>query len=167
MTSIITNTSPIIALSMINKFSLLCNLFDDVYVLKAVFNELTSSFNEDDFGKKETLEAVHSEKVILYSVKADDWVQQMYAKLHYGELETIIGGKELDIDFVLIDERGARSMAKSLFLTPLGTLGLLRLAKSQGKIDKVKPYIDTLVKNGFRIGKQLYEQVLKQENKWS
>ncbi|MFD1413239.1 DUF3368 domain-containing protein [Oceanobacillus jeddahense] len=58
-------------------------------------------------------------------------------------------------------------MAKSLFLTPLGTLGLLRLAKSQGKIDKVKPYIDTLVKNGFRIGKQLYEQVLKQENEWS
>ncbi|MFD1413240.1 hypothetical protein [Oceanobacillus jeddahense] len=93
MTSIITNTSPIIALSMINKFSLLWNLFDDVYVPKAVFNELTSSFNEDDFGKKEILEAVHSEKVILYSVKADDWVQQMYAKLHYGELETIIGGK--------------------------------------------------------------------------
>lgn len=57
-------------------------------------------------------------------------------------------------------------MAKSFFLTPIGTLGILRLAKSQGKIDTVKPYIDILITNDYRIGKPLYEQVLKQENEW-
>lgn len=93
-------------------------------------------------------------------------VQRMYGKLHYGELETIIGGKELDIDFVLIDERSARNMANNFFLTPIGTVGILRLAKSQGKIDKIKPYLDIIIAHDYRIGKALYEKALKQENEW-
>ena len=58
-------------------------------------------------------------------------IQRLYGKLHAGELETIVGGKELEIDFVLIDEIAARNMAKNFFLTPIGTLGILRLAKAQ------------------------------------
>lgn len=93
-------------------------------------------------------------------------VQRMYGKLHTGELETIIGGKELEIDFVLIDEVAARNMAKNFFLTPIGTLGILRLAKAQKKIEMVKPDIDFLIDRNYRIGKSLYEQVLKLENEW-
>ncbi|MDQ0220713.1 hypothetical protein [Peribacillus cavernae] len=40
MNSIITNTSPIIALSILGKLSLLWELFDKVYVPKAVLQEL-------------------------------------------------------------------------------------------------------------------------------
>ncbi|HJV17737.1 MAG TPA: hypothetical protein VJ546_10225 [Bacillales bacterium] len=87
----------------------------------------------------EILEAIKEENVIVYTVKDEVLVQRMYGKLHHGELETIIGGKEMDTDFVLIDERAARNMAKNFFLTPIGTLGILRLAKSKGKVDKIKP----------------------------
>ncbi|MFD2446542.1 DUF3368 domain-containing protein [Bacillus sp. CGMCC 1.16607] len=90
----------------------------------------------------------------------------MYGKLHNGELETIVGGKELDTKFVLIDERAARNMAKNFFLTPIGTIGILRLAKSNGVIDHIKPYMDILIANDYRIGKPLYEQVLKLEDEW-
>ncbi|WP_164667788.1 DUF3368 domain-containing protein [Virgibacillus doumboii] len=166
MRTIITNTSPVIALSMIEKLSILWELFDKVYVPEAVFKELTSSFDENDFGRREIVEAVNDEKIILYSVKDKELVARMYAKLHFGELETIIGGKELDASFVLIDERAARNMAKNFFLTPIGTLGILRLAKSQKKIDRVKPYLDFLIANDYRIGKPLYKQILMQENEW-
>lgn len=166
MKTIITNTSPIIALSMIHSLPLLWKLFDKVYVPEAVVKELTSSFGENDYGRTEILEAIKEENVIVYSVKDEVLVQRMYGKLHHGELETIIGGKELDTDFVLIDERAARNMAKNFFLTPIGTLGILRLAKSQGKVDKIKPYMDILIASGYRIGKPLYEQVLKLENEW-
>lgn len=166
MKTIITNTSPVIALSMIDRLSLLWELFDKVYVPEAVLKELTSSFDEKDFGRREILEALKEEKVIIYSVKDGVLVQRMYGKLHQGELETIIGGKELDIDFVLIDERSARNMANNFFLTPIGTIGILRLAKSQGKIDKIKPYLDIIIAHDYRIGKALYEKTLKQENEW-
>ena len=166
MKTVITNTSPIIALSMIGRLPLLWELFDKVYVPKAVISELTSSIHETDYGRKEIIEAVKTEKVISYSVKDELLVQRMYGKLHNGELETIIGGKELDTDFVLIDERAVRNMAK-IFFPPIGSLGILRLAKSQGKIDEIKSYLDTLIANGYRIGKPLYEQVLKLEDQWT
>jgi predicted nucleic acid-binding protein len=43
MKTIISNTSPIIALSMIGKLQLLWELFNRVYVPKAVLQELKSS----------------------------------------------------------------------------------------------------------------------------
>ncbi len=127
---IITSTSPIIALSMVGRLPLLWELFDKVYVPKTVIHELTSSAHESDYGRKEILEVIKEEKVIAYSVKDELLVHRMYGKLHNGELETIIGGKELDVDFVLIDEKAARNMAKTFFLTPIGSLGILRLAKT-------------------------------------
>ena len=166
MRTIITNTSPIIALSMLGRLPLLWELFDKVYVPTAVIHELTSSAHESDYGRKEILEVIKEEKVIAYSVNDELLVHRMFGKLHNGELETIIGGKELDVDFVLIDEKAARNMAKTFFLTPIGSLGILRLAKTQGKIDKIKPYMDTLIANDYRIGKAIYEQVLKLEDEW-
>mgnify|MGYP004729017051 FL=1 len=38
-------------------------------------------------------------------------VKDLYGKLHYGELEVIVGAKELDILLAIIDERAARRMA--------------------------------------------------------
>ena len=93
-------------------------------------------------------------------------VKRLFGKLHLGELETIVGGIELGVDFVLIDEISARNMAKNFFQTPIGTLGILRLAKSKGKIQQIKPYLDVLISNDYRISKKLYEQVLQLENEW-
>ena len=54
--------------------------------------------------------------------------------MHLRKLEIIVGGIELGMNFVLIDEIAARNMAENFFRTPIGTLGILRLAKSKGKI---------------------------------
>jgi len=151
---------------MIKELHLLWELFDEVYVPKAVIKELTESAHEHDHGRQEIIEAVKSGKVIVYAVKDELMIQRLYGKLHAGELETIVGGKELEIDFVLIDEIAARNMAKNFFLTPMRTLGILRLAKAQKKIEMVKPYIERLIANDYRIGKTLYEQVLRLENEW-
>ncbi len=39
-------------------------------------------------------------------------------------------------------------------------------SKVKGKIEKIKPYLDILIANDYRIGKPLYDQVPKQENEW-
>lgn len=90
-------------------------------------------------------------------------VDQLFGKLHRGELETIVGARELNTDFTLLDELSARNMAKTFFLTLIGTIGILSLAKREKKIQAIKPCLDILIAHDYRISKKLYEFVLKQE----
>lgn len=47
-------------------------------------------------------------------------------------------------------------------LKPLGILGLLKLAKAKGKIEKLKPLLDLLVLNKFRISRKMINQLLRE-----
>ncbi|MDQ2088077.1 DUF3368 domain-containing protein [Herbivorax sp. ANBcel31] len=49
-------------------------------------------------------------------------------------------------------------------MTPIGTLGVLKITKYEKKVDKIKPYIDVLLEKGYRISQKLYEDILKKEN---
>ena len=40
----------------------------------------------------------------------------LYGRLHFGELEVIVGAKELGIDFAIIDEHAARKMASEFLI---------------------------------------------------
>lgn len=66
----------------------------------------------------------------------------------------------MDLTYVIIDEKPARSLAKSLFLKPIGIIGILQRSKELGKIDSLKPLLDELIANNFRISKKLYSELL-------
>jgi predicted nucleic acid-binding protein len=164
MSKIITNTSPIIALSIIEKLDLLWKLFDEVYVTEAVCNEILAGYPDHIKGKEELESAISKGKILIHIVVDTIFVSKLIGKLHKGEVETIVGGLELDTDFVLIDERAARAQAKNSLLIPIGTLGILRLAKELGLISEIKPYLDKLIYNGYRLSQNLYNRVLKSED---
>ena len=63
----------------------------------------------------------------------------------------MVAAKELDISYVLMDDASARKTAESFSLVPIGTVGILKLAKIKGLIYEVKPYLDKLIENNFRI----------------
>ena len=44
----------------------------------------------------------------------------------------------------------------------IGTVGLLLLAKQQGKIPTIRPLLDALRSQQFRLSQKVYELVLKQ-----
>lgn len=69
----------------------------------------------------------------------------------------ILLGRELQADWVLIDERLGRRVALSLGLPVKGTLGILLVAFRAGLISKVeaKESVQELVKNGLRLSSQL------------
>ena len=77
-------------------------------------------------------------KIIIYKVKNADTVKALYGRLHFGELEVIVGAKELGIDFAIIDEHAARKMASEFLIDTIGVLGILSLAKTKGLINLVK-----------------------------
>jgi len=161
MKKVVSNTSPLIALSMIEQFPLLFRLFQKVYVPKAVYREMIESKSVHEYGKKELQDAVNRNEVTIYTVQNAMLVEQLYGKMHRGGLEVIVAAKELSLELLLIDERTARNFAEMNLLTPIGTIGLLVAAKKRGFIDALKPYLDLLMERGFRINRDIYISLLR------
>jgi len=85
--------------------------------------------------------------------------------LDKGEAEAIALAKELNADLVLMDEAKGRVFAQQQNVTVLGLLGVLRIAKDQGRIDHIKILMDRLQDEAnFRISSQLYHQILLDAN---
>lgn len=128
---------------------------------KEVYNEIVLGREDNATGREKLIEAVENNKIKIYEVKDKDLVNKLYGHLHKGEIETVIATRELDLTYVIIDERSARSFAKTFFLKPIGVLGVLQRAKELGKIKKLKPLLDELKATDFRISKKLYLRLLK------
>jgi predicted nucleic acid-binding protein len=164
MIKVVCNSSPIIGLAIINKLDLLWELFDEVIIPQAVYDEIVNSKGNEKYGAKELEVAVSLNRIKVIQVKDGKIVEELYGKLHKGELETIILAKELKINDVIIDEKAARSFAEAMMLQTTGIIGVLILAKKLGRIAKVKQYLDELVNKGYRISKNLYTNALKKCN---
>lgn len=68
--------------------------------------------------------------------------------------------KELNAQYILIDDKAARVLAEAMLLEPTGLVGLLKLAKLTGKINSLKDCLDRLIENNYRISKKIYNEVL-------
>jgi len=63
---------------------------------------------------------------------------------------------------VLIDEKKARKAARRAGFTVMGILGVLIMAKGENLIQSVKPFIEELCKQGFRLSTRVIENVLRE-----
>lgn len=161
MIKAVCNSSPIIGLSIIKKLDLLWEIFDEVYITEEVYKEVTINEKIRKIGSKELIEAVKNNHIKIYGVKNKLLVEQLYGRLHRGELEVMVAAKELKIKRVIIDDRSARHFAETMLLRSIGLMGILLLAKEYKKIESVKEYLDILIEKGFRMSVKLYNQILK------
>lgn len=160
MIKVVSNASPVIALSLLERLDLLWELFEEVYIPEEVYCEVVSGKHESSWGSFELTGAVKENKVTIYKVKDTEFTKKYYGRLHTGELEVIAAARELKTDVVIIDELLARNFAEKFSLKPIGVVGLLKLAKIEGKIELVKPYLDKLIQNKFRISGKIYNNIL-------
>lgn len=155
---IVSNTSPIFYLSAIKKLDLLCQLYDEIIIPTAVFNEITNAGNTDV--SAEIVPALSWVKV--QSATDQLFINQLSAELDLGEAEAIALAIELSADRLLMDERLGRAAAVSVGLQVTGVLGVLVAAKRNNLIQAIKPLLDTLIEQvGFWIDGQLYAEVLQ------
>ncbi len=164
MIKAVCNSSPIIGLSIIQKLDLLWKIFDEIYVPREVFKEVTTGNRHRNFGEQELKDAVNYKKILIYEVQNPIIIEAMLGRLHRGELEVIQAAKELDINTVIIDDKAARKRAKDFLLKPIGLIGILQLAKEMGKIPEIKSALDMLIKENYRISKQIYNEILIKYN---
>lgn len=144
--AIIVDTSCLILLSKIDSIEILKTLYEKVLTTPQVLEEYN-----------------HAQPEFIQIRKPNDTsLQQALSQiLGKGESSVIALGFEIPEGLLVIDDRKARKVAKSLDFAVTGTLGILVKAKQAGVISQIKPLLDKLPQTDFRISATVVAKILE------
>ena len=154
---VVSDTSPLLNLALIDRFDLLQSQFSDVTVPRRVWDELT-----DGQDGLEALRALRDDGFLhLVEVERSDLFVELFHELDLGETAAICYAVEENADLVLLDERDGRRVARRHDLTVTGIIGVLLRGAKTGEAE-LEHELDALREAGFWISDDLYEQVLSE-----
>lgn len=155
---VVSDTTPLIGLASIDRLDILRELFEEVYIPQAVFDETVTSGRE---GSKAKQEVANAKWIHIIEVKDRLAVNVLLDEMDLGEVETIILASEMNADWVLMDEKKGRRKLTQLNIPKIGTLGILLKAKELKLIKSLKIEIENLQKTGFSISQPIIDQMLE------
>ena len=155
---VVADSSCLIGLSQVEKFELLKELFSEVYIPHAVYDEVVAK-GRGEAGSEETESAVKDGWILKRLVSDKIAVGALSTFLGKGESEVIVLCRELELDYALIDERKARDMAELMSVNTMGVLGIIDLAIEMGFPIVKKRIVGQLIDLGFRISSKLYKKM--------
>ena len=129
---VVLNNTPLVALYLLEKLTLLRDLYGEVLIPEAVQREFLAI---DTNSRQATLTASAWIKVTTLPNPKQILA---FERLDEGEAAVLTLALEQDARLVIIDERRARQHAKRMGLPLTGTLGVLLLAKQEGLIASQK-----------------------------
>ena len=155
---LISNTGPIIALSIIENLDILEKIFDEVIVPEAVHDEIKQG-GKDAAG----LASYHKATWIRVQALETPVEPLLETLLDKGEAAVIHLVLEKGADFVLIDERKARKIARNIYgMRVVGSARILVEAKNRGLISNVRGALEDMRKGGYWIHDDIVKAALKQ-----
>jgi len=138
---VVSNTSPLSNLAMIDRLELLRSQLGQITIPPAVQKELERMRNPSALTR-------------LIAAFADGWLQvaplttpvsqELAALLDSGEAEALTLATELKASLILLDETAARLRASQLGIPYTGVLGVLHRAKQTGQIASIATEIRKL-----------------------
>ncbi|HRJ54392.1 MAG TPA: DUF3368 domain-containing protein [Candidatus Thiothrix moscowensis] len=134
---IVADASPLVALAICDCLDVLEQLFNEVKVSQTVYEEVTIG-NKPGSDK---LAAYLQGKIV--GLNLDNYIIGGDS-LDKGELTSIALYKHLQADYLLIDEKAGRKVAKLNHVKIIGSLGVLIEAKRKGIIPSLKPHVEIL-----------------------
>lgn len=145
MRIIIADTSCLILFKKIGELEIIRNTFSEIHTTDKVISE----YGED----------------IDWITVRNDYDINTYSKLKsrfgVGESSCIALAQGEENPLLIIDDRKARNVAEEIGIECIGSLGLLILAKREGKIELVKPIINKIKSTNFRLTEELINFVLE------
>ncbi len=157
-TIVVADTSPLIALAVMDLLPVLNTLFETVLVPSAA---VTECFNNLSKPKADTTRAALSTELLTEQSATDQSYCELLANvLDPGEAEAIALAKELSA-VALIDERAARAVATRENISCIGSLYVLIKAKQKKLIPAVAPLLNRLLDHGYHLSGSLVNYVLE------
>lgn len=158
---VVSNTSPVLNLAIVGRLSLLRKQFREILIPLAVLEELR--VGEDLPGSQNVREAIEGGWLRVEELKDRTLVQVLERDLDRGEAEAIALALKVKAEWVLLDEKEARGIAKDLGLKVTGILGILLRAWREGDLLSLQREMEALrEKAGFRIGQALFIELVKE-----
>ena len=153
----ILNASPLIIFGRLNNVLLLKRLFGGLVIAPEVYREVVVRGKEGNAPDAPIIESHISRKEIVVMPLLSEYAQksksiaEMFG-IDRGESETIALALQRREKKLIIDEILAREAAKAHGLEPLGSLGVLALAKKRKLLsaEQVKALVAEMSKHGFR-----------------
>lgn len=149
---VVADASPLIYLSRVGILAVLAELFGEVVVPRAVWAEVV-----DRRPSAPGLDALTSAQWIRV-VDTEFAVADL--GLDAGETAAIQLALTLQAELLLIDERLGRRVAAARGIPVRGTLGVLVQARRTGALPALRPVLERLVAEGFRISPALLREAL-------
>lgn len=128
---VVADSSPLIALCRIGRLELLRDLFEQLVIPEAVWQEVVVS----QPGKAGVTEMAAATWIEQQTVKDRPLVNLLRQDLGAGESEAIVLAREISADVLLMDERRGREAAKRLGITCTGLVGVLLEARRRGIVN--------------------------------
>lgn len=150
---VVSDSSPLIALSSVDRLDLRQPLFDTVIIPVAVRDEVmgVAAKNAGELPSFIRVEPVVAELPVRF----------LKMNLHAGESEAIALALEGGIQGIILNDKHAREIAADLGLKVIGTLGLLILAKRKGFLTEVRPIMAQIIECvNFRIAPSVLNRAL-------
>jgi uncharacterized protein len=155
---LVSNAGPIIALSAIDRLEILKSIFKEIIVPEPVHNEIMQG-GRDFIGLGSYRKATWIEVVPL----AGPIEPLLGTLLDKGEASVIQLAREKGVDFVLIDERKARKLARKIYgIHVIGSARILVEAKHQGFIPNVREALEGMRSTGYWIHDDIMKKALEQ-----
>jgi predicted nucleic acid-binding protein len=151
----VVNSTPLIALAVIDQVDLLNSLFDEVLIPETVYEEVVLK-GENRPGVSEIRNA---NWLIVKAPQNQPSLPAELLGLDPGERDVILLGQDVAADWLLIDEKLARRVAGVMGFQVKGTLGVLVIAYRTGLISRaeVLDATKTLAMSSVRLSQKLLE----------
>lgn len=158
------DASPLIALARINRLDLLTLLPTPVGMTMTVWQELTAQQRPG----VEALNKAVADKLLRIVELGDP---AAYPQLDNGEASTLSAAASVKAAVIVDERKAAALIQRDPYLQAsiprcIRTVGLVVLAKDRGYISHVKPILDALRAETFRMSQQLYEEALRAASEW-
>lgn len=149
---VVADSSPLIYLSRVGVLHVLNSLFGEIIVPRAVWEEVVD--------RRPSAPGNDALRQASWLRVADNPLRQENLGLDAGETAAILVAESLRADLLLVDERVGRKVAQERGLTVRGTLGVLVQARQANVLPALKPVLEALVNEGFRIAPVLVREAL-------
>lgn len=149
---VVADSSALVALATCDALKLLDSLIENFSVPTAVFREVTVEGKpQADLLRsylRSKVESVETRRIVLE-----------VGSLGRGELEAMALAKTRGADFLLMDDDRARRVARFNGISVIGSLGILLLAKQEGLIAGVLPFLRILQDSQLFYSESLLDRV--------